>query len=386
MRISLGLLVVAAGLIMTAVAAGGEFRRIEEIEATGRGGRLMLEDWDGDGKLQLIRGDAIDEPGTGMAGRYLYLTTIYDAGPMGWEASQSFVHHYGQVYKGPPGRLDRDTVHRLSGDFNADGIPDELVATSPASLVPKDTEDAFGTLYLEQNGHRLYEDDQYRLHSILDSIFNRFQSADLDGDGNSEVIVWILGYQENDRIIIYGDKHSRWQDSNTFDVPWDLTEAMQFVRGVRAAHPETPCPVTVTLETLDDDEFPDFEHPRSPGILRVRVQIEPADEGSETNMAAWRAYIKRWATAYTRESGAGTYPIHTAWGLNFEEREGALLASIGLRTYKNGGFHTPRYDADADHAYVWVECAFLGADARPLGWTGTLRSSSRWVSIPQKSE
>ena len=54
------MLVLTLVALLVAQAGAGEFRRIGELPATGSRASLHMEDWDGDGDLELIHEDEIE--------------------------------------------------------------------------------------------------------------------------------------------------------------------------------------------------------------------------------------------------------------------------------------------------------------------------------------
>lgn len=358
----------AAGLLAMATGAG-EFRRIAAIDSVGNGGgRLVIEDWDGDGELELLRGDLVDEYGTGPVGRYIILSQIYEISEGAWAARYGFMHHYGQLYGAVSDRVKREDVkYSISGDFNGDGIEDVLIAEPGPPPVPVGDGVKF-VLRLKQAGEVLYEDPLDGVYAGPDDNFNRFELLDIDGDGTKEVLVWIVSYRENDRLIIYGSEKSKWGDSQKFDVPNQLNDALLFLKGIRAARPEKACPVEVGMEVLKDSDFPSFSHPRVPGAKRFKLSFKARPGFGEVDVSAWRDYFQQWAIAYTRESDNGVHAIstHSAWGLHMVPEGDGLLAAIGIRKSKKEkpvGWHG-----------FWLECAFVGADSKPFRWIGTLQS------------
>ena len=78
-------------LIAIEVAAQ-DLRRIDEISTSDRGGRLYLEDWDSDGRLELIRCDTVGEYEISSAGKSLKFTQIYEARDGRWAIDRAFIH------------------------------------------------------------------------------------------------------------------------------------------------------------------------------------------------------------------------------------------------------------------------------------------------------
>ena len=116
--------------LISITAPAGEFRRIETIDSVDRGGRLVLEDWDGDGDLELLRGSLVFEYDSGgMAGRFMTLTQIFEVSNGAWATRHGFMHRFSQLYHDAHYRVKRDEVkYTIDGDFNADGVVDALVA------------------------------------------------------------------------------------------------------------------------------------------------------------------------------------------------------------------------------------------------------------------
>jgi len=361
--------VLATLLTIVAIAAeAGEFRRIESLGAVGRGGRLVLEDWDGDGNLELLRGDLVDEYDTGMAGRYITLTQIYEINDGAWAARYGFMHHYGQLYDVPSDRVKRDEVrYSITGDFNGDGIEDILIAEPGPPTLPVGDGKQF-VLRLKQAGEVLYEDPLEGVYAGPDDNFNRFELLDIDGDGTQEVLVWILSYRENDRLVVYGNENSKWRGNQSYVVPRQLNDAWLFLQGIRAAQPELPCPVEVGMEVLTDSDFPSFGHPKVPNAKRFKLTFKARRGQEEADLAVWRDYFQKWAIAYTHgpERGVRATPIRSSWGLHMEPEGDGLLAAIGVRD-EDRNQPTGQY-------YFWLECAFVGPESKPFNWIGTLRT------------
>ena len=370
-------LLVAASCLMAMAADGGEFRRIESLGAEGDGGRLVLEDWDGDGALELLRGDMVDENGTGRVGRYAALTQIYENDNGSWAAWYGFIHRFQQLYGAKTDRIKRDEIQNtIYGDFNGDGLEDLLVA-EPRSATATGGDAAEFVLRLKQAGDVLYEDPLDGVYAGPDDNFSRFELLDIDGDGTKEVLVWILSYRENDRLMIYGNEQSKWRGNPSYDVPNQLNDALLYLKGIRAARPEPPCPVKVTMEVLKDDVYPSFSHPKLPDANRFKLTFKDRNDQGEVDLGAWRDYFQKWAMAYTRETG-NPNSTRSSWGLHLETVDDALLVAIGARETKEGkptGWHA-----------FWLECAFVGADSKPFNWMGTLRTEKAMVSLVNDAE
>lgn len=371
MKLRAGVLVIAVWLVAEAADAG-EFRRIESLRSTGDGGQLVLKDWDGDGDLELLRGDWVDEHVAGRAGRYITLTQIYQISKGAWAARYGFMHHFQQLYGAESKRVERDKVkYSITGDFNDDGVEDMLVA-EPGSPKTNEFEGVEFVLRLKQAGKVIFEDPLDGVYAGPDDNFNRFELLDIDGDGTKEVLVWILSYRENDRLIVYGNDKSKWRGNPEYDVPSDLNDALLFLKGLRAARPEPPCPVEVEMEPLKDSECPAFAFPKLPDAKRFRLTFKVRGDGKDVDIHAWRDYFQKWGIAYTCEARLES-PVRSAWGLYMEPEGDDLLAAIGVR---REGKNQP-----TGQYYIWVECAFVGAESKPFKWIGTLRPEHSYANF-----
>ena len=372
MKFKAGLLTTAIWLFIATMAEAGEFRRVEAINSAGHGGgRLIFKDWDGDGNLELLRGDLVDDGDAGMAGRYITLTQIYEISEGAWVARYGFLHHYRQIYDAAPDRVKRDDVkYSINGDFNADGIDDELVA-EPGAPTAVASDGVEFVLRLKQSGQVLFEDTLDGVYAGPDDNFNRFELLDIDGDGTQEVLAWILSYRENDRLITYANEKSKWRGNLEYDVPNELNDVLLFLKGIRAARPEPPCPVKVKLETLKDTDFPTFGHPRYPKAKRFKLNFRVREGHEAADIIAWRDYFQKWAIAYSRGPLKGA--SRSAWSLHMEPEDGGLLVAVAIR------------DLEEDKALgwygVWLECAFVGAESDAFNWTGTLLAEPAQVFL-----
>ncbi len=382
MMFKIASLVTAAWLIAMAAHAG-EFRRIESIDSSGRGGRLVLEDWDGDRDLELLRGSLVDEYDSGgMAGRYITLTEIFEVNNGTWAAKVGFIHKFSQLYHDASYRAKRDEVkYSIDGDFNCDGIVDVLV-TEPRSPSATEGDAAEFVLRLKQSGQVLFEDRLDGVYAGPNDNFNRFELRDLDGDGTDEILVWILSYQEDDRLIVYGNEQSKWRGNPQYEAPSQLNDALLFLKGVRTARPELRCPVVVSMAPLKDSEYPTFFYSEVPDSKRFRLTLKVRDGYDGVNITAWRDYFREWAIAYTceRENGLRGVPTRSSWGLYLVPEGDDLLVAIGVR-------ENQRKKPEGWHDF-WLECAFVGADSKPFNWIGTLRSekTETWFDFSPQTE
>ncbi|MBX3179988.1 MAG: VCBS repeat-containing protein [Candidatus Hydrogenedentes bacterium] len=369
--------------LISITAPAGEFRRIETIDSVDRGGRLVLEDWDGDGDLELLRGSLVFEYDSGgMAGRFMTLTQIFEVSNGAWATRHGFIHRFSQLYHDAHYRVKRDEVkYTIDGDFNADGVVDALVA-EPGSASATEGGAAEIVLRLKQSGKVLFED---RLDGVyaglgLGGSFNRFELRDLDGDGIDEILVWALSYRDSDRLFVYGNDQSKWRGNSSNEAPYELNEALQFLKGIRAARPELPCPVEVKMEALKDSEYPSFSYAKVPWAKRFKLTFNVRTGYDGVNLTEWRDYFQKWAIAYTRERGSESRstPTRSSWGLYMVPEGDRLLAAIGARESrgkKPEGWHD-----------FWLECAFVGAESKPFNWIGTLRTEEAMARIDYSSQ
>ena len=361
----------------------GEFRRIESIDSSGRGGRLVLEDWNGDGDLELLRGSLVDEYDSGgMAGRYITLTEIFEVDNGTWAAKYGFMHQFSQLYHDASYRAKRDEVkYSIDGDFNSDGIADKLV-TEPRSPSATEGDAAEFVLRLKQSGQDLFEDRLDGVYAGPADNFNRFELRDLDGDGTDEVLVWILSYQSDDRLIVYGNGQSKWRGNPRYEAPTQLNDALLFLKGIRTARPELRCPVEVKMAPLKDSEYPTFSYSDVPGSRRFKLTFKVRDGYDGVNLTAWRDYFRKWAIAYTCETENGLRGVQTrsSWGLHMVPEGDGLLAAIGTRDNQ-------RKKPEGRHNF-WLECAFVGEESKSFDWIGTLRSekAEAWFDYSPQTE
>jgi len=234
-------------------------------------------------------------------------------------------------------------------------------------------------LRLNQAGEVLYEDPLEGVYAGPNDNFNRFELLDIDGDGTQEVLVWLLSYRENDRLIVYANEDSKWRGNQSYDVPHQLNDALLFLQGIRAARPEPPCPVEVGIKVLSDSDFPSFGHPKLPNAKRFKLTFKARGGQEEPAPPAWRVYFQKWAIAYTRgpESGIRATPTRSSWGLHMEPEGDGLLAAIGVRAEK-------RNQPTGQHSF-WLECAFVGPESKPFNWIGTLRTQKSWAIVEKVS-
>lgn len=365
--------------LIAMAADAGDFRRIEQIEAVGRGGRLVLEDWDGDGDRELIRGDVLYQYDVSMADLNLLLSQVCESRDHAWRAKHAFVHRFGQLYsERVENPQDSVTIHRLEGDFNADGTPDVLVA-EPGRQDAAGKEERPYLLRLKQDGETLFEDYLYDCWHPSSPRFSHFEEADLDGDGTPEILAWILEYGEHDRLVVYGGPQSKWRAGNAFDVPIHLTEAIQFVRGVRAAEPEANSPIFMGMNRLGDEVIPtgaaEGQRDQAPDI-RFEITFKVRDENNPVDLVALRDYFETWANGYiVRRGHEGDRPflVEHVRHLNFEAVADSLVVTPSFQR-EVGPIPAGTYD-------FWVECPVVGKFADQFRWLGTLVTPQREVII-----
>ena len=369
-------------LIAIEVAAQ-DLRRIDEISTSDRGGRLYLEDWDSDGRLELIRCDTVGEYEISSAGKSLKYTQIYEARDGRWAIDRAFIHRYRQdeLQFHPERPLlphENDTAYRQEGDFNGDGMPDTLVAEPAVPVVAKDSGAPY-VFRLNQQGKTLFEDPLYEMQSS-GPYFNRFEVADLDDDGLPEILAWLMDYAYADRAIVYGTGASKWHGGTVKDVAYELTELLPFVDGVHAAVPEGVAPVRATLRPI-------LANPGSDDILpvtqtqRFQVALTLPDGSQVSDLVPWREYFAKWAIGYVQRRSfdrVSPFLVELAHDLRISA-DGELLIADTAFEREVGGIPAGKYE-------FWLECPFMEREPNPFGWFGTVRTPRIQIEIAEKAK
>lgn len=377
----------AAVWLMALGAHAGEFRRIGEFTGTSRDANCFLEDCDGDGELELIQTDRVNQSTLSHASHNLRLAQIFAPLNGQWVLRSAFIYRFpsnlldgdktdsapdtDQLLPWDDSRPEGDTVRELSGDFSSDGVPDLLVAekTVPAS---KDSPRESFVLRLKQEGKILYEDPLFEIETSARN-FEKLQSVDFDKDGAMEVLAWLSdGGWGSPYAFIYGTPNSQWQVPDPFREPMELDEALTYLKGVRAASAEAPAPVSAVVSTVSATKRPPDDIGSEITTYRFRVEFSAVEGSGITELAPWRDYFMKWGIGYVQEVGYSSV----------EQVREMRMSPSGNNALE---FET-EYPRDtgwivAGEYELWMECPYSNRAPSPFGWSGTLETPRIDVTI-----
>ena len=360
-------------------ADAGEFRRIGEFSPMSRTANVYLDDWNGDGDLELIHADRVSQA-LSMASHNLYLAQIYEALDDQWTVKGAYVFRWDsnrsegddesdrkdEIYPISPWAKDipeSEVIRELPGDFNSDGIPDTLVAeiTARASLEGSPGQSCM--LRLKQGDKTLFEELLFDVDSASPRI-QTVQPVDFDKDGALEVLVWLsTGGWGAPYAYLYGTPNSRWAAPVPLREPVYLDEALTYLEGVRAAVPERPAPVSAMVSAVSATKHPSDDIGSEVTTYRFRVEFSAVEGGGVTDLASWRDYFMKWGIGYVQ--GNGKTLVEQVREMRMSPSGDNSLEFETEYPLDLGWIHPGEYE-------LWMECPYVERAPNPFGWFGTL--------------
>ncbi|MEQ1841790.1 MAG: hypothetical protein ABL994_15405 [Verrucomicrobiales bacterium] len=328
-----------------------------------------MEDWDGDGDLELVHEDEIDQPHSSHASQDLYLVNVFEPKEGKWAVVQAFI---GSAYD--PKKFADDTepdeskdqikpgtvsVQKIDGDFSSDGVPDSLVVemtTGTDVFFPERCE-----LRLVQENTVLYQEEVKEIYQL-----ERFQIIDLDKDGAQEVLVWFSdAYWHVPKAYVYGTPQSQWKAKNPLSELRTLGGALNHVRQTRAKLTDGPAPVSATVTAVSSTRNAPDENGFEITTYRFRVELTSTESSEITDLKPWRDYFMKWGVGFVSDDATSLAGVEQARKLRWSVSGDSTLEFETEFPRDIGWIGTGQYS-------LWLECSYAQRAPNSFGWSGTV--------------